>query len=171
VAAALLRLFEPVNRSLSITAAWFRVAYAAVYLVAIIQLVVALGLLGDPDQALRAIDAYGTIWLISLIFFGIDLLLIGYLAYRSRFMAKVFGILLVIAGLGYIADGFIAVLVPDPSISIGQFTFVGEVALMFWLLIKGTRKDFSDGAADQDHHFDPDSRWLADHQSAPSTVA
>ncbi len=109
---ALLRLFEPVNRSLSITAAWFRVAYAAVYLVAIIQLVIALGLLDDPNQALRAIDAYGTIWLVGLIIFGVHLLLIGYLAYRSGFMAKVFGILLVIAGLGYIVDGFVAVLVP-----------------------------------------------------------
>jgi Domain of unknown function (DUF4386) len=171
VAAALLRLFEPVNRSLSITAAWFRVAYATVYLVAIIQLVVALGLLADPDQALRSIDAFATIWLVGLILFGVHLLLVGYLAYRSGFMAKVFGVLLVIAGLGYIADGFVAVLVRGPSISIGQFTFVGEVALIFWLLIKGTRKDFSDAEADQGHHFEPDSRWLADHQSRPSTVA
>jgi Domain of unknown function (DUF4386) len=157
VAAALLRLFEPVNRSVSIAAAWFRVAYAAVYLVAIIQLVVALGLLGEPEQALRAIGAYGTIWLVGLILFGVHLLLIGYLAYRSGFMAKVFGILLVIAGLGYIADGFVAVLMPGPSISIGQFTFVGEVALMLWLLIRGTRKDFSHGEGDQGHYFAPDS--------------
>jgi Domain of unknown function (DUF4386) len=157
VAAALLALFEPVNRSVSITAAWFRVAYAAVYLVAIIQLVVALGLLGDPDQALRAIDAYNTIWVVGLILFGVHLLLIGYLAYRSGFMAKVFGILLVVAGLGYIADGFVAVLVTNPSISIGQFTFVGEVALMFWLLIRGSQKDFSHDEADQGHYFDPDS--------------
>jgi Domain of unknown function (DUF4386) len=157
VAAALLRLFEPVNRSVSIAAAWFRVAYAAVYLVAIIQLVVALGLLCEPEQALRAIGAYGTIWLVGLILFGVHLLLIGYLAYRSGFMAKVFGILLVIAGLGYIADGFVAVLMPGPSISIGQFTFVGEVALMLWLLIRGTRKDFSHGEGDQGHYFAPDS--------------
>jgi Domain of unknown function (DUF4386) len=167
VAGALLRLFEPVNRSVSITAAWFRVAYAAVYLVAVIQLVFALGLLGDPNEAQRAIDAYETIWLVGLILFGVHLLLIGYLAYRSAFMARVFGVLLVVAGLGYIADGFVAVLVRGPSISIGQFTFIGEVALIFWLLIKGTRKTFSDGEADQGHHFDPDSRWLADHQSAP----
>jgi Domain of unknown function (DUF4386) len=171
VAGALLRLFEPVNRSVSITAAWFRVAYVAVYLVAVIQLVMALGLLGDPNQALRAIDAYDTIWLVGLILFGVHLLLIGYLAYRSGFMARVFGVLLVVAGLGYIADGFVAVLVPDPSISIGQFTFIGEAALIFWLLIKGTRKDFTDGEADQGHHFDPDSRWLADHESTTSTVA
>jgi Domain of unknown function (DUF4386) len=171
VAGALLRLFEPVNRSVSITAAWFRVAYAAVYLVAVIQLVMALGLLGDPNQALRAIDAYDTIWLVGLILFGVHLLLIGYLAYRSGFMARVFGVLLVVAGLGYIADGFVAVLVPGPSISIGQFTFIGEAALIFWLLIKGTRKDFTEGEADQGHHFDPDSRWLADHESTTSTVA
>ena len=171
VAGALLRLFEPVNRSVSITAAWFRVAYVAVYLVAVIQLVMALGLLGDPNQALREIDAYNTIWLVGLILFGVHLLLIGYLAYRSGFMARVFGVLLVVAGLGYIADGFVAVLVPGPSISIGQFTFIGEAALIFWLLIKGTRKDFTDGEADQGHHFDPDSRWLADHESTTSTVA
>jgi hypothetical protein len=156
-AGALFTLFAPVNRSVSLMAAGFRVAYAAVYLVAIIQLVVALGLLGDPDQALRAIDAYGTIWHVGLTLFGVHLLLIGYLAYRSGFMAKVFGILLVVAGLGYLADGFGAVLVPDYSISIGQFTFVGEVALIFWLLIKGSRKDFSHGEADRKLQLDPDS--------------
>ena len=143
VAGALFTLFAPVNRSVSLMAAGFRVAYAAVYLVAIIQLVVALGLLNEPAQALRAIDTYDTIWHVGLILFGVHLLLISYLAYRSGFMAKVFGILLAVAGLGYLVDGFVLVLVPGPPISIGQFTFVGEVALIFWLLIKGSRKDFS----------------------------
>jgi len=156
VAAALLRLFEPVNRSVSIAAAWFRVAYAAVYLVAIIQLVVALGLLGEPEQALRAIDAYGTIWLVGLILFGVHLLLIGYLAYRSGFMAKIFGILLAVAGLGYLDDGFVLVLVPSPAVSIAQFTFVGEVALIFWLLIKGSRKNFSQEWTHESRHLEPD---------------
>ena len=95
-------------------AAWFRVAYAAVYLVAIIQLVIALGLLDDPAQALRAVNAYDTIWHVGLILFGVHLLLIGYLAYRSGFMPKIFGILLVVAGLGYLVDGFVLVLVPGP---------------------------------------------------------
>jgi hypothetical protein len=155
-AGALFTLFAPVNRSVSLMAAGFRVAYAAVYLVAIIQLVVALGLLSDPDQAMRAIDAYTTIWHVGLILFGVHLLLLGYLGYRSGYMAKVFGILLVVAGLGYLADGFVLVLVPGPSISIGQFTFVGEVALIFWLLIKGSRKDFRRGQADRGDQLDPD---------------
>ena len=149
VAAALFILFEPVNRSLSTMTAWFRAAYAAVYLVAISQLVVALGLLGDPNQALRAVDAYDTIWHVGLVLFGVHLLLLGLLAYRSGFMHKVFGILLVIAGLGYLVDGFGAVLVPNYSINISQFTFVGEATLMLWLLIKGSRKDFSRRATDR----------------------
>jgi hypothetical protein len=157
VAGALFTLFAPVNRSVSLMAAGFRVAYAAVYLVAIIQLVVALGLLGEPAQAMRAIEAYNTIWLVGLILFGVHLLLIGYLAYRSGFMAKVFGILLVVAGLGYVVDGFLAVLVPGPSFSIGQFTFVGEVALIFWLLIKGSRKNFSQDGTPEGRHLEPDS--------------
>jgi hypothetical protein len=103
-----------------------------------------------------------------LIFFGIHLVLIGYLAYRSGYMAKVFGILLVVAGIGYLVDGFGTVLVPNYSINIAQFTFVGEAALMFWLLIKGTRKDFSNGGADHGHYFDPDS--LPGRQTAPSGV-
>jgi len=169
VAGALFTLFAPVNRSVSLMAAGFRVAYAAVYLVAIIQLVIALGLLGEPAQALRAIDAYTTIWHVGLILFGIHLLLIGYLAYRSGFMAKVFGILLVVAGLGYLVDGFVAVLVPGPSVSIGQFTFVGEVALIFWLLIKGSRKNFSHGETPEGRHLDR-APWLAPRSDQPSPV-
>ena len=157
VAVALLALFEPVSRYVSTMAALFRVAYAAVFLVAIIQLLMALGLLGDPTQAMRAIDAYNTIWLVGLIFFGVHLVLIGYLAYRSGYMAKVFGILLVVAGLGYLVDGFGTVLVPNYSINVAGFTFVGEAALMFWLLIKGARKDFSNGEVDQDHYSDLES--------------
>jgi hypothetical protein len=154
VAAALLTLFMLVTPSLSIMAAWFRLAYAAVYLAAISQLVVALGVLGDPDQALRAVNGYDTVWYVGLILFGVHLL--GVLAYGSDLMPKVFGILLVIAGLGYLADGFGAVLIPIESINISQFTFMGEAALMFWLLIKGRRKDFSRGEAGQGHHLDPD---------------
>ena len=157
VAAALFTVFEPVNRSVSTMAAWFRATYAAVYLVAISQLVIALGLLGDPDQALRAVNAYDTIWHVGLILFGVHLLLLGLLAYRSDFIPRIFGILLVIAGLGYLADGFAAVLIPDYSMNISGFTFVGEAALMFWLLIKGSRKDFSRREANRGDQLHPEA--------------
>ena len=83
VATALYILFAPVNRMVSIMAAGFRITYAAVYLVAIAQLVIAVDLLGNPAQALLAVNAYDTIWHVGLILFGVHLLLIGALAYRS----------------------------------------------------------------------------------------
>jgi hypothetical protein len=139
VARALLTVFEPVNRSVSAMAAWFRVGYAVVFLAGIAQLVVALGLLGDPAQALRAIETYTAIWNAALVLFAVHLLLIGYLAYRSGFVPRVIGILLLVSGLGYLTDGFGAVLSSGYSLGIAQFTFVGEVVLMVWLLVKGVR--------------------------------
>jgi hypothetical protein len=155
VAAALFTVFEPVSRGLSIMAASFRLAYAAVYLAAISQLVVALGLLGEPDQALRAVNAYDTVWHVGLNLFGVHLLLLGILAYRSAFMPRIFGILLVIAGLGYLADGFGAVLVPGYALGVSRFTFVGEAALMFWLLIKGSRKQYTPRRTEPEDRLDP----------------
>ena len=156
VAVALYIVFAPVNRMVSIMAAGFRISYAAVYLVAISQLLIAADLLGDPEQTLLAVNGYDTIWQVGLILFGVHLLLIGFLAYRSGFVPKIFGILLVIAGLGYLADGFGAVLIPEYSISIGAFTFVGEVALIFWLLISGSRNNFHRADANHRHELDPD---------------
>jgi hypothetical protein len=37
------------------------------------------------------------------------------------------------------------VLIPNYAINTSQFTFMGEAALLFWLLIEGRRKDFSRG--------------------------
>jgi len=137
IAAALLRLFTPVNPDTSRLAAWFRLAYAAVFLVAVGQLTGVLPNLDNPAQAQQSIDSFNTVWNAGLILFGAHLLLIGYLAYRSGFIAKVIGILLVIAGIGYLVDGFGTVLVSGYSLNVAQVTFVGEAVLIFWLLIKG----------------------------------
>jgi Domain of unknown function (DUF4386) len=139
IAAALLRLFTPVNRDISRLAAWFRLTYAAVFLVAISQLTGVLPAIDNPEQAQRSIDSFNAIWNAGLILFGIHLLLIGYLAYRSGFIAKIIGILLVIAGLGYLIDRFGTVLVSGYALGVAQVTFVGEAVLIFWLLIRGRR--------------------------------
>jgi hypothetical protein len=58
VAVALRTVFEPVNRPISTLAAWFRIVYAAVFLLAISQLVVALTQLGDGERASRALETF-----------------------------------------------------------------------------------------------------------------
>lgn len=139
VAGAWYTLFKPVHHGLSAAAAWIRVIYTVLFAVAISQLVVGFTLLGDPEATLSAVEAFNSIWVTSLGLFGIHLLLIAYLAYRSGFMAKIFPVLLVIAALGYLADAFGMVFVSDFTPVFAGFLFVGEVAIIFWLLIKGRR--------------------------------
>lgn len=148
VAWALMRVFDPVSRSLSRLAAWFRLAYSAVFLVAIGQLA------GIPDllaggsnaftaeqvqaQALLKVDAFHDIWFAGLVLFGVHLVLVGYLAYRSGYMPRLLGVLLVIAGLGYAFDSAGRVLSESP-LEVSTVTFVGEFLLCLWLLIRGRR--------------------------------
>ncbi|MGN9784695.1 DUF4386 domain-containing protein [Nonomuraea sp. ZG12] len=144
VAKALLDFFKPVHEGVATLAAWLRLAYAGVFLVAIGQLAGALPLAGDPwpagaytpeqfhAEALLKINGFHDLWHAGLTFFGLHLLLLGYLAYR---WARVVGVLLGIAGLGYLVDSFGAVLGHTPDAAV--FTFVGEVVLMLWLLVKG----------------------------------
>jgi hypothetical protein len=150
VAWALMRVFSPVSRSLSTLAAWFRLAYAAVFMVAISQLAGIPHLLTADSssrgftaeqveaQALLKIDAFEDIWFAGLVLFAVHLVLIGYLAYRSGYVPKFLGVLLVIAGLGYAFDSFGAVFSESPPV-ISTVTFVGEFLLCLWLLIKGRR--------------------------------
>jgi hypothetical protein len=54
-------------------------------------------------------------------------------------MRKILKTLIILAALGYLIDGFGKLLLTDYSISISMFTFIGEVILIFWLLIKGRK--------------------------------
>lgn len=138
-AGALFEVFASVNRSVSMVAAWFRVAYSAVFLAMICGLLEVPALGDQGNQVLIAVNAFTSGWKVSLILFAFHLLLIGYLAYRSGFMAKIFGVLLAVAGLGYLVDGFVSILAPEDSLGFSGFAFVGEVTLIFWLLIRGRK--------------------------------
>jgi len=76
-------------------------------------------------------------YLIAQIFFGLWLLPLGILVYQSGFMPKIVGILLMVACFGYLVDVFTFLLIPGFEVVFSEFTFVGEVVLLLWLLIKG----------------------------------
>lgn len=161
VAWALLEVFSPVSRGLSRLAAWFRLAYAGVLVVAVSQIAGIPHLLDDEGysgafsaeqihaQALLKIDAFNDVWFAGLILFGVHLLIIGYLAYKSGYVPKPLGVLLVIAGFGYVFDSFGRVLSQGSPLIISTVTFLGEFLLAFWLLIWGRRISFvTDGPGD-----------------------
>lgn len=148
VAWALLRFFAPVGLELSRLAAWFRLAYASVFLVAIGQLAgladlaTGQGAAADLDaaqveiQVVAGIEAYNDLWMAGLVLFGVHLVLLGHLAYVSGYVPRVLGALLVIAGAGYLVDSVVHVVLASPSVSVGAVTFVGELLLALWLLAR-----------------------------------
>lgn len=74
---------------------------------------------------------------IAGIFWGLWLFPMGYLVFKSGFLPRVLGILLMIGCLGYLIESFAAFLAPSFQLNIVLFTFWGEVLLPLWLLIKG----------------------------------
>ncbi|HEU4866347.1 MAG TPA: DUF4386 domain-containing protein [Actinomycetota bacterium] len=147
----LFRAFAPVNEGLSRLAAWFRLAYSGVFLVAIGHLAGVVRLLGTEGylaafsleqrqvQALLEINAFTDIWDAGLVLFGAHLLIAGFLTYRSGFVPKFVGVLLVIAGFGYIFDSVAATMAGGAFPAISSFTFLGEFVLALWLVVRGRR--------------------------------
>ena len=73
---------------------------------------------------------------IGLVFFGITCVLLGYLILRSTFLPRILGVLMALAGLGWLAflsPPFANHLSPYDQ----AFGFLAEVALMLWLLVRG----------------------------------
>jgi hypothetical protein len=93
----------------------------------------------DQLQALvlLSLDLYEHGFLISHIFFGLWLFPMGYLIFKSGFLPRFLGVLLIIAGFGYLVDFILFFLFPDVGVTVSEFTFVEEVLLLLWLLIRG----------------------------------
>ncbi len=136
VAWALYRVFKPVSGGLSGLAAGLRIAYAAVFIVAISQLVGALRL---HTQALRQITTFTNIWDAGLVLFGLSLFVLAYMAYRSVYVPKLLAVLLAIAGFGYIFDSVARLLIRGSSSDISAITGMGEFVFALWLVIRGRR--------------------------------
>ena len=79
--------------------------------------------------------------LIASIFWGLWLLPMGYLVFRSGFISKIPGVLLIIAGFGYLIDTFARILSPGYGTTIIATIITaalfGEIVFPIWLLIKG----------------------------------
>ncbi len=116
-----------------------------------LKLVTVYRLLRSPDDAALfgsdqlyaqvnlLLDAFRYEWSFGLILFGIHLLLLGYLVYRSGYIPRILGILLAIAGLGWIIYELSPYLLPATDPGFLMITFMGEVIFMLWLLIRGWR--------------------------------
>jgi hypothetical protein len=86
-----------------------------------------------------SLNAFRSGWYFGISFFGIHLGLLGFLVFRSDYIPRILGVLLIIAGLGYLINSLKPFLFPNINVDFAKFTFYGELIFMLWLLIKGWR--------------------------------
>lgn len=88
-------------------------------------------------------QANGTMILVWGLLFGFHVVLLAWLVYRSGFLPRWLGALLFLAGGGYLAQSFGALLVPAWAPVLDTVVIVtavpGELAFTLWLLFKGVR--------------------------------
>ena len=125
-AVALWRVLGP--GMLSLLAAALRLVYSA-------ALLVAAGRLAAGDRG-----GFEAVWDAGLGVFGLHLVALGFaLLAVTGIFARLTAAFVVVAGLGYAADSAAALLVPRLDLGIGTVTFVGELVLVVWLLVRGGR--------------------------------
>ena len=78
---------------------------------------------------------------IAQIFWGLWLFPMGYLIFKSNFLPKALGILMIIGGFGYLVDSFVYFIFPDFDVTFSEFTFLGELLLPLWLMFKGVNHE------------------------------
>jgi hypothetical protein len=141
-------LFKPVNKNLSLTAAFFHLVGLAVLVFASLLQLTPMVVLGGGQyltvfklEQLQAL-AYmflqlnAQAWNAFLVFFGFYCVLIGYLIFRSTFLPRIIGALMAFAGLGYLTF-----LSPPLAEYLSPYNLapaaLGEGSLMLWLLVMG----------------------------------
>jgi Domain of unknown function (DUF4386) len=144
-------LFRPVNRSVSLLAAFFSLVGCTIGAVSCLLYFAPLVVLGGAPYlsafkveqvqalALMFLKLYGRCFNISFVFFGFYCLLIGWLIFRSTFLPRILGVLMAIAGLGWLTF-----LSPPLTTYLSPYVLaagIGELSLTLWLLVAGVNAE------------------------------
>lgn len=98
-------------------------------------------LAGDQAQGMLLLRLFQALAIPVGLFFGLWMLPFGYLVFKSGFMPKALGMLLMILGSsGYMADSLLRILAPGASGKILLLSVVAEVATILWLLVFGVKR-------------------------------
>jgi hypothetical protein len=147
-------LLRPVSRNLALLGGFFRLTFVAIYGVAKLFEIGALVALGgaEPLTALGTTQLHDLAYLslrvhslgygASLLFFGFCCILFGHLIHRSGYLPRILGVLLAVAGYGYVVFAIGQMLSPGFAARalfpwVFPLAFVAESALGLWLLVKG----------------------------------
>ena len=147
-------LLKPVNKNLALLAAFFRLTFVGIYGASKLFEIAALVALGSAEtlKALSPLQAQDLAYVslrvhslgygASLLFFGSCCILFGHLIHKSGYLPRLLGIMLAIAGCGYIAFSVAQMVSPAFAARvlfpwIIPIAFVAESGLALWLIVKG----------------------------------
>jgi hypothetical protein len=154
VVLALYRLFKTVSEKYAVAMATLLLVSIPISLLNVLNEIAALVLVsgagflsafekGQLDAlAYLFLRLHGQGFVVAEIFWGLWLFPFGVLVIRSGFIPRFLGVLLFIAGSGYLASSFTSLLLPSYRHLVDQFAMVltaGELPIIFWLLIWGAK--------------------------------
>lgn len=126
---ALYVVLKPSNRNLALLTATLRLLYAGTLIGGLFALIV------------HVVDVFGyaTIKLIGYIFFSLHIFVLGYSVFKSGYIPKILGVLLIVASFTYIVF-FIDLNLPEVLAVIMMLTMaIAELSLSIWLMVRGSR--------------------------------
>jgi hypothetical protein len=144
-------LLKPVSKTLALVVGFSRLAMTVIQGINILNHFFALLLVSgagyltvfEPAQlqalGLLFLNAHQSVVLIWGLSFGLHLFVLGYLVYKSMYIPKFVGVMLVAASLCYLIQSFGNILFPryEEILTLIGLISVVEIALPLWLLIKG----------------------------------
>src|SRR5438067_1942638 len=153
---ALYVVLAPVNRGLALAGALFRLVFAMLWLIAPLNSLAALRLLGDanylkvfePDrlQALARVQIAGSFddYYVGLPFFGLAATVCAWLWLKSNYIPKGLAIFGVISSVWCVLCAFVFLIFPNFNRIVNDYIFdtpmaIFELVVSVWLLIKGLR--------------------------------
>lgn len=154
---SLFKVTEPTHKALSYKASFFRGLHALFFVIALAKLIEVYRITSEAvsseklqNSVIDLLTKFDELWTIGLLFFALHLLILAFLAFKSNYIPKFIGVLLVLAALGYSIDGFAKLYFDCYSDYKSYFEgivistgVIGELSFTIWLLIKGfSRKVF-----------------------------
>ena len=144
-------LLAPVNRALSLLAAWLQLTYAAISIAALANLGLLYRVILIPSysqsmspslfapQATLLLAGFRSGWCFGLILFGLHLAVLGWLMAHSTYLPHWLGWLIFLDGWAWVVDNLSIYLYPDANLAFLKVFFAAELVLMVWLLGWGWR--------------------------------
>ncbi|WLR41755.1 DUF4386 domain-containing protein [Bacillus carboniphilus] len=152
-------LFKKVNANVSLFMVLFVLASVSILCINMLNQFAALIILNEPtyfsgfsseqshSMVLFFLDMHSYGYSIAQIFFGLWLLPLGYLVYKSRFFPRFLGVLLVVGCFSHLIDFFFFFLSPSIATSISWIVTlpadIAEFSFVLWLLIMGAKNQLT----------------------------